>query len=158
MDGIPDRHVTRIDGHVTLQLLTLVNYKYSRTFNRGIHSWTRPTIFCVFLPSSICNVKNIFINCTGYLYLLRLLSGGHCTCQPWWRFFDSPFRDQVLPRNDNYAMSKLPHCYRYRERRFRVVEFARRIDRSRLRSRYLKDSPILEDSSREPRAQTRRRR
>jgi hypothetical protein len=116
---IPDRHVTRIDGYVTPQLLALVNYMYSRTFNRDIHSWARPTIFCIFLPSSICNVKNIFMNCTGYLYLLRLLSGGHRTCQPWWEIFDSPFRDQeVLPRNDNYAMSKLPHCYRDRERRF----------------------------------------
>jgi len=116
---IPDRHVTRIDGYVTPQLLALVNYMYSRTFNRDIHSWARPTIFTILLPSSICNVKNIFMNCTGYLYLLRLLSGGHRICQPWWEIFDSPFRDQeVLPRNDNYAMSKLPHCYRDYERRF----------------------------------------
>jgi hypothetical protein len=155
--AIPDRHVTRIDGHVTLQLLTLVNYKYSRTFKVFTHGLD--LLFCVFPAKQ-------HMQCEEYLHeLYRLLVSPPLAVRltphlsALVEIFDSPFRDrEVLPRNDNYAMSKLSHCYRDRERRFQGVKFAGRIDRSRLRSRYLKDPPILEDSSRESRAQTRRRR
>lgn len=127
MDGIPDRHVTRIDGHVTLQLLTLVNYKYSRTFKvftRGL------TYYLLCLPAKQ------HIQCEEYLHELYRLLVSPPLAVRWTphlsalvEIFDSPFRDQeVLLRNDNYAVSKLPHCYRDRERWFQVVEFARRTD------------------------------
>jgi hypothetical protein len=104
--------VTRIDGHVTLQLLTLVNYKYSRTFKVFTHGLN--LLFCVFPAKQ-------HMQCEEYLELYRLLVSPPLADR-WTPHLsalveipDSPFRDQeVLPRNDNYAMSKLPHRYRDR--------------------------------------------